>query len=107
MGFFQRNAAMMRDPATGALIDPSGAARAQAAVPSQGSGTWGSKGVIPQMMNLFGAGTGAPGVNSNGSIAGAYGPTSVGGAPLQQAPQQQDQGGLIQRMLGYLGSKQS
>jgi hypothetical protein len=48
MGFFQRNAAMMRDPVTGQLIDPQGAARAQ----------------------------------------------------------QQDQGGLIQRMLGYLGSKQ-
>lgn len=47
MGFFQRNAAMMRDPVTGMFIDPSGAARAQ----------------------------------------------------------QQDQGGLIQRMLGYLGNK--
>jgi hypothetical protein len=56
------------------------------------------------MMNLMGAGTGAPGTNANGSIQGAYGPTSVGGAPLQQA-QPQDQGGLIQRMLGYLGSK--
>jgi hypothetical protein len=29
MGFFARNAAMMRDPATGELIDPQGAARAQ------------------------------------------------------------------------------
>jgi hypothetical protein len=107
MSFFQRNAAMMRDPATGQLIDPSGAARAQAAVPTQGSGTWGShQGILPSMMNLLGAGTGAPGTNANGSIQGAYGPTSVGGAPLQQA-QQQDQGGLIQRMLGYLGSKQS
>lgn len=75
----------------------------------------------------------APAVNPNGSIAGAQGPTSVGGAPLQQPmgffqrnaammrdpvtgqlidpqgaarAQQQDQGGLIQRMLGYLGSKQ-
>jgi hypothetical protein len=28
MSFFQRNAAMMRDPATGMLIDPSGAAAA-------------------------------------------------------------------------------
>jgi hypothetical protein len=71
---------------------------------SQGSGTWGSHGIIPQALNLFGMGTGAPGTNANGSIQGAYGPTSVGGAPLQQAPQQ-DQGGLIQRMLGYLGSK--
>jgi hypothetical protein len=107
MGFFQRNAAMMRDPATGELIDPQGAARAQASMPSHGTGTWGSKGILPSVMNLIGAGTGAPGTNANGSIQGAYGPTSVGGAPLQQAPQQQDQGGLIQRMLGYLGSKQS
>jgi hypothetical protein len=73
--------------------------------PTHGSGTWGAQGIIPHMMNLFGAGTGAPGTNANGSIQGAQGPTSVGGAPLQQA-QQQDQGGLIQRMLGYLGSKQ-
>lgn len=72
---------------------------------SRGSGTWGSQGIIPQAMNLFGMGTGAPGTNANGSIQGSYGPTSVGGAPLQQAPPQQDQGGLIQRMLGYLGSK--
>jgi hypothetical protein len=107
MGFFQRNAAMMRDPATGELIDPQGAARAQASMPSHGTGTWGSKGILPSVMNLIGAGTGAPGTNANGSIQGAYGPTSVGGAPLQQVPQQQDQGGLIQRMLGYLGSKQS
>jgi hypothetical protein len=107
MSFFQRNAAMMRDPATGELIDPSGAARAQASMPSHGTGSWGSKGILPSVMNLLGAGTGAPGTNANGSIQGAYGPTSVGGAPLQQAPQQQDQGGLIQRMLGYLGSKQS
>jgi hypothetical protein len=106
MGFFQHNAAMMRDPVTGQLIDPQGAARAQASVPTQGSGTWGSRGILPSVMNLIGAGTGAPGTNANGSIQGAYGPTSVGGAPLQQAPQHQDQGGLIQRMLGYLGSKQ-
>jgi hypothetical protein len=72
---------------------------------SRGSGTWGSQGVIPNMMNMMGMGTGAPGTNANGSIQGAFGPTSVGGAPLQQAPPQQDQGGLIQRMLGYLGNK--
>lgn len=112
MGFFAHNAAMMRDPVTGSLIDPSGAARAQqqqaqAQLPQAGSGSFGaSHGIIPGVMNLIGAGTGAPGTNANGSIQGAYGPTSVGGAPLQQA-QQQDQGGLIQKMLGYLGSKQS
>jgi hypothetical protein len=29
MSFFQRNAAMMRDPGTGAFIDPNSAAQAQ------------------------------------------------------------------------------
>lgn len=50
----------------------------------------------------------APTINSNGSIAGAAGPTSVGGAPLMpqpsQATQQPSNAGpsLIQKMLALL-----
>ena len=77
----------------------------QGIMPSAGSGSWGSHGLLPTMMNMAGAGTGSPGNYADGAIRGAQGPTSVGGAPLQQA-HPQDQGGLIQRMLGYLGSKQ-
>jgi hypothetical protein len=33
MGFFQRNAAMMRDPSSGQFIDPTNAERAQASGP--------------------------------------------------------------------------
>jgi hypothetical protein len=61
------------------------------------------QGLIPNMLGFFGAGQ--QHTNANGSIQGAIGPTSVGGAPLQQQPQ--DQGGLIQKMLGALGSRMS
>lgn len=76
-----------------------------ATMPSAASGTWGRGGPLSTMINMMGAGIGSPGNYADGAIRGAQGPTSVGGAPLQQA-HAQDQGGLIQRMLGYLGSKQ-
>jgi hypothetical protein len=81
---------MMQDPNGGGYIDPQAAMRAQ----SQ------HQGIIPNLMGLFG-----PQTNANGGIRGASGPTSVGGAPLSASAQ--DQGGLIQRMLGTLGSRMS
>lgn len=66
----------------------------------QASGGSQHQGIIPTIAGFFGAGN--PGTNANGSIQGAVGPTSVGGAPLAKP---QDQGGLIQTMLGYLGNK--
>lgn len=38
--------------------------------------------LISNIFGAFGIGGGVPGLNANGSIAGAVGPTSVGGAPL-------------------------
>jgi hypothetical protein len=43
MGFFQRNAAMMRDPSSGAFIDPTSAERAQASGPD----------VINKLLQMF------------------------------------------------------
>jgi hypothetical protein len=43
MGFFQRNAALMRDPSSGAFIDPTSAERAQASGPD----------VINKLLQMF------------------------------------------------------
>lgn len=98
MSFFTRNAMMMQDPATGQYIDPTGAAKAQAAMPQQQD----QGSLIQKMLGRLTANAGTPGTNANGSIAGAYGPTSVGGAPLQSAPYPGANSGILSKAAWYL-----